>query len=971
MTTRTLEELYAAHTGKVSDKWSSYLDEYERVLSIYRDRPIRLLEIGIQNGGSLEIWAQYFTSAARLIGCDINPDCSVLRYEDPRVAVVVGNANTDDTQSEILKLSAQLDIIIDDGSHRSSDIVQSFARYFPRVAPGGVFIAEDLHCSYWAEYEGGLYDPYSSISFFKRLADVLHHEHWGVPRPRAEVLRGFFSKYGVNLSEEELACVHSIEFANSMCIIRKAPEHRNALGRRVIAGNVEEVVPGMREMLARHGATPPESANQNANAWSTRSMPPDEECPLLAAELAASAGRLLVLEAEIGAAKTELLKAAKVVKNGERDLSRAAASIVELSIALGEREAEQARLYKRLEDSKRRAEKAQQALARSENVRADLLASTSWRITRPVRIARKKARQLTQASKPSTGYRRARKILRQKGLVGATKHFIALWTGRSQAAPAQAAAGELSIAIDKAPAPAAAIAAHDELAAWCDRSDLQNEEQRSALAVRIGALARKPLFSVVMRTFNPEPRSLVQAIESVRAQIYPYWELCIEDTASTSAIARSILTQYAQKDERIKVQLRKRTKGVLDTSDDLLSHATGELVALMDQDAILREHALACVASTVNQRDGLRLIYSDEDSVNAQGKRITPYHKPDWNPELFLSHNMLAHLGVYDAALLREIGGFPVGLEASADYELALRCTERLTPSEIHHIPHVLYSARHRSDKTARGRAQSAFPLLAGQRALQEHFARCGIKAAVEPMPSGMYRVRYALPSPAPLVSLVLSKPSSLASVKKQLDMLSERTTYPNYEILVIDDGTVYTKSASKAEAFEGHSRAHLIRDEKALTHAAANSAALAAARGDLLCFLREGLEPISPSWLEELVSIALQPGTGAVAPHIERPDRTQAAQTVKGTSSDLPDAAPVDAPAGAPSRAAVLQSIPTLPIGCVVLKRALYEEVNSLREPAPQTNAGNITFCLRLREAGYRNVWTPHAQLRDRSVSP
>src|SRR5450759_1724101 len=170
MSSKTLHQLYAEHTGKVSDKWYLYLTEFDRLLNDYREKSVRLLEIGIQNGGSLDIWSKYFSSAEALIGCDINPDCAHLSYDDSLIGVVVGDANTPDVCQRIFQRSPQFDIIIDDGSHWSSDIIKSFALYFPRIADGGIFIAEDLHCGYWESFQGGLFDPYSSITFFKRLA---------------------------------------------------------------------------------------------------------------------------------------------------------------------------------------------------------------------------------------------------------------------------------------------------------------------------------------------------------------------------------------------------------------------------------------------------------------------------------------------------------------------------------------------------------------------------------------------------------------------------------------------------------------------------------------------------------------------------------------------------------------------------------------------------------------------------------
>src|SRR6266478_3182925 len=172
--TKTLAQLYREHAGKVSDRWSLYLYGYDRLFLQHRKRPIRLLEIGIQNGGSLEIWSKYFSQAETLVGCDIDPGCRQLQYDDPRITIVVADATKENALREILTHSPRFDIIIDDGSHRTQDIVRSFARYFPYLEESGLYVVEDLHSSYWNRYAnithhaGGLYHPESAISFFKK-----------------------------------------------------------------------------------------------------------------------------------------------------------------------------------------------------------------------------------------------------------------------------------------------------------------------------------------------------------------------------------------------------------------------------------------------------------------------------------------------------------------------------------------------------------------------------------------------------------------------------------------------------------------------------------------------------------------------------------------------------------------------------------------------------------------------------------
>lgn len=270
---KSIKALHQAHQGKVSDRWASYLSAYDRLLAPFQDQPLNLLEIGIQNGGSLEIWAQYFAHAQILVGCDINPDCARLQYDDPRINVVVANANTDVAEQEILAYARDYDVIIDDGSHTSADIILAFVRYFRYLKPGGVFVAEDLHCSYWQTFEGGLYYPYTSIAFFKRLADVINHEHWGIERERQAILQGFAEHLGVMFDAVSLEEIHAIEFSNSLCVVHKRPAGLNTLGERCVAGQVEVVVPGHHGVRGQALVAPP----QATNAWATMTVAPEEQ----------------------------------------------------------------------------------------------------------------------------------------------------------------------------------------------------------------------------------------------------------------------------------------------------------------------------------------------------------------------------------------------------------------------------------------------------------------------------------------------------------------------------------------------------------------------------------------------------------------------------------------------------------------------------------------------------------------------
>ena len=269
---RDLINICETHIGKVSDKWSLYISEYDKLFTSVRSKKIRLLEIGVQNGGSLEIWSKYFYQGDLFVGCDINPSCALLQYDDKRVNVIVGDANSDLAYSKITAISDKFDLIIDDGSHTSSDIIKSFIKYFPHLADDGLFIVEDLHCSYWKAFEGGLYHPYSSMSFFKRLVDVVNFEHWGVETSRVEALQGFADQFMVTLTEDLLAEIHSIEFINSMCVIRKSKRNKNILGHRIFSGQNALVIPQIKTQTALNPLTP----NEYQNEWSVLGQSPDE-----------------------------------------------------------------------------------------------------------------------------------------------------------------------------------------------------------------------------------------------------------------------------------------------------------------------------------------------------------------------------------------------------------------------------------------------------------------------------------------------------------------------------------------------------------------------------------------------------------------------------------------------------------------------------------------------------------------------
>jgi hypothetical protein len=273
MTPKTFTDLHKKNQGKVSDKWAFYLDQYERLFNPLRDKAISLFEIGIQNGGSLEVWSKYFPRAKVFVGCDIDKKCSKLTFQDPRINLVVGDANQQKIQKEVIQKGGPFDIVIDDGSHRSGDIIKSFVNYFPHLADNGLYVIEDLHCSYWEDFEGGLFAPYSSMTFFKQLTDLINYEHWGVSKDFTEILKGFSVQYDLKLKQDVLEKIESIEFLNSMCVIRKSSGKTSELGLRIVTGKVSAVSDAIKKVNLTK-STPPSQVN---NIFSKKILPTAEE----------------------------------------------------------------------------------------------------------------------------------------------------------------------------------------------------------------------------------------------------------------------------------------------------------------------------------------------------------------------------------------------------------------------------------------------------------------------------------------------------------------------------------------------------------------------------------------------------------------------------------------------------------------------------------------------------------------------
>lgn len=904
---KTLSELYKIHSGKVTDKWPLYLREYDRLFSPYREQPISMLEIGVQNGGSLEIWSKYFPNAVKLVGCDINSECARLNYDDPRIKIVVGDAASSETKDKVLQQSPSFDLIIEDGSHDSGDIIKAFLHYFSALNNGGLYVAEDLHCSYWQEYSGGLFHPYSSISFFKCLAEIVNYEHWGVNRSRVDLLAGFKQEYNLELDESLLAHVSSIEIINSICIVRKNVQINNTLGMRIISGRDSSIEKRIENFEGKKLIPIP----QDSNIWSDFKRNPTELFQMLSNEIKTTR---YSLEKERFA--KELLKTRMEAKQEE---------IVNL--------------YKRI--------------AAIEN-------SRSWRYTSVLRTVGRSRRaairvlyRIKNAALNNGGfYRLGIKTLilfRNEGWSSIIKQLL----GAELRVPVITSEGQM---VDR-----------NDYQSWIKLYDTLNSQNFEYIQREIESFDNPPKISVIMPVYRVQLAFLRQAIDSVLAQLYPHWELCIADDASGDSGIRELLINYANSDSRIKVVFREKNGHISAASNSALELASGDYIALLDNDDLLPVDALYLVAKAIALNPDVALIYSDEDKINAAGDRYSPYFKSGLNYELLLAQNMICHLGVYKRSVVNRIGGFRIGFEGAQDYDLALRTLEVIKSEQVVHIPRVLYHWRAISGSTALCSREKRYASEAARKAISEHLIRVGRGGVVMPAPdvSDLSRIRYSLPESLPKVSILIPTRDRADLLKMCLESVLKKTDYPNYEIIVIDNGSIEIKTQELLDA-QPKNRVRVIRDDSPFNYSRLNNLAARQAHGDILCLMNNDIEIINSDWMEEMVSFAHQKDIGCVGARLWYPNGgIQHAGVILGIGGVAGHAHKylTRKQGGYFSRALLHQEFSAVTGACLMIRKSVWDEVDGLDESFAVA-FNDVDFCLRVRSAGYRNVWTPYAEM-------
>lgn len=503
---------------------------------------------------------------------------------------------------------------------------------------------------------------------------------------------------------------------------------------------------------------------------------------------------------------------------------------------------------------------------------------------------------------------------------------------------------------------------------WIRAYDTLSRSDRRQIRSHIRDLTEQPLISVLLPAFNTDAQWLRRAIDSVRKQLYPKWELCIVDDGSTAGHVWPLIERYVRSDPRIKARRLAATSHISAASNAAFELACGQFIAFLDHDDELAETALYFVAVELAHNPGLRLIYTDEDKLDAQGRRCDPHFKTDWNPDLFYGQNFVSHLSIISADLMRAVGGFRVGCEGAQDYDLLLRCLEQLKSPEIRHIPRVLYHWRCSSESTASFADNKPYAHEAARRAVAEHLTRIGQTGAGVHSHRRIYRrVKYPPPPQEPLVSIIIPTRDQLAFLRRCLDTILSVTSYRNFEVVVMDNGSSKAPTIDFFNELSSRRLARILRVDAPFNYSRLNNLGVAQARGEYLALLNNDLEVTHPDWLTEMVSQAARPEIGAVGACLRYPDgRIQHGGVILGMKGIGAHAhAGLIDEDGYFSRPHLVQNFSAVTAACLVMRKAVYTQVGGLDETHLTVAFNDVDLCLRIQQIGLRVLWTPFAELR------
>ena len=474
-----------------------------------------------------------------------------------------------------------------------------------------------------------------------------------------------------------------------------------------------------------------------------------------------------------------------------------------------------------------------------------------------------------------------------------------------------------------------------------------------------------PLISVAVPAYRTPEKFLAQMIDSLLAQTYGNWELCIANGSPEDGAMKKVLEEYTKKDSRIRVSELTENKGIAGNTNAALEMARGEFVGLLDHDDLLAPNALYEIVRALDEDRTLDAVYTDEDKVTTElDEHFQPHLKPDFNLDLLRSNNYICHFFVVRRSIVQKVGGFRQEFDGAQDHDFIFRCIE--TAEKVGHIPEILYHWRTHKASTADNPASKMYAFDAGKRAIEAHLKRTGTEGTVSHTPDlGFFRVKYPVLG-QPLVSIIIPNKDEKETLKACIDSIREKTEYPNYEIIIVENNSTTDEIFQYYKELSQDPRIRLLRWKKEFNYSAINNYGVRHANGEYLLFLNNDVTVITPGWIKELLGVCQRSEVGAAGVKLIYPDDTiQHAGCVIGLGG-IAGHMFVDMPAnrtGYLHKASILQDMSAVTAACMMMKRTAFEEAGGFTEKL-SVAFNDVDLCLKVRKNHKLIVYDPYVQL-------
>ena len=477
--------------------------------------------------------------------------------------------------------------------------------------------------------------------------------------------------------------------------------------------------------------------------------------------------------------------------------------------------------------------------------------------------------------------------------------------------------------------------------------------------------AWSPLISITVPAYQTPVEFLRQMIESLIAQTYGEWELCIANASPDNEEMQRVLADYSARDPRVRFHNLKENLGIAENTNRALAMAKGEFTGLLDHDDLLAPNALYEIVKALQEHPLADALYTDEDKVTTElDEHFQPHLKPDFNLDLLRSNNYICHFFVVRSSVMKKTGGFRREFDGAQDYDFIFRCTENAR--EVVHVPEILYHWRTHKASTADNPASKMYAFEAGKRAIEANLLRTGTKGVVSHTQDlGFYRVKYPVQG-QPLVSVIIPNKDEKETLQTCLEMLEKNTSYRNFEIIIIENNSTTEEIFKYYKELSSDPKIRLLRWGKEFNYSAINNFGASHARGEYLLFLNNDVKSINPDWMEEMLGVCQRPEVGGVGAKLIYPDNTiQHAGCVIGMGG-IAGHMFVDMPAdrtGYLHKASLLQDMSAVTAACLMMKKEVFEEAGGFTEELAVA-FNDVDLCLKVRKSKHLIVYDPYAKL-------